>query len=81
MSDAPAPAATDRLTSIAAGTRGLLLLLLVGSRARDDARAESDWDFGYLAARDSDIDGLRAALASALGTDRIDYVMLTSKRL
>lgn len=76
MSDAPAPASTDRLATIAAGTTGLALLLLVGSRARRDHHTRSDWDFGYLAEPKTDVDGLRAALVHATGTDRIDLVDL-----
>lgn len=76
MSDAPAPPSIDPFTSIAAGTAGLRLLLLVGSRARDEARAGSDWDFGYLAEPETDIDGLRAALVRATGTERVALVDL-----
>lgn len=76
MSDAAAPALRSALTSIAAATPGLALLLLFGSRARGDARPASDWDFGYLASPQTAIDGLRAALVRAIGTDRIDLVDL-----
>lgn len=56
--------------------RGLRLLLLHGSRARDDHSVHSDWDFGYLGDGDVDADGLLAALVTALGTDKIDLVDL-----
>ena len=68
---------------IAAATRaaetadGLQLLVLFGSRARGDPRADSDWDFGYLGSTTLDPDGLLAALVSAVGSDRIDLVDLS----
>jgi len=52
------------------------LLVLFGSRARDDARSASDWDLGYLARPDFDPDEFRLALVAALGTERIDLVDL-----
>ncbi len=70
------------LDPIAAATRaaetadGLQLLILFGSRARGDARADSDWDFGYLGSPAFDPDGLLAALVAAVGSDRIDLVDL-----
>ena len=66
----------DELRSIAAATPGLALLLLIGSRARGDGRPDSDWDFGYLAGAGADLEGLRAALVLATGTDRIDLADL-----
>ena len=57
-------------------TPGLELLVLFGSRARDDSHAGSDWDFGYLATRELDLYGLLARLVLLLGTDRIDLVNL-----
>jgi predicted nucleotidyltransferase len=61
---------------VAAGRRqpGLALLMIFGSQARGDARAGSDWDFGYLG--EIDADGLMLDLVNALGTDRIDLVDL-----
>jgi predicted nucleotidyltransferase len=61
----------------AADAPGLEMLLLFGSRARGDFRAESDWDFGYLAAPGFDADGLLADLVLHLGTDRVDLVDLS----
>jgi predicted nucleotidyltransferase len=46
-----------------AGLPGLGLLVLYGSRARGGAHERSEWDFGYLAAREFDADGLVARLA------------------
>jgi predicted nucleotidyltransferase len=61
----------------AAGTLpGLRLLLLFGSRARHDASAQSDWDFGYLAEDSMDADGLLAAVVTAVGSDKVDLVDL-----
>jgi predicted nucleotidyltransferase len=54
----------------------LRLLVLFGSRARGDAREQSDWDFGYLAQEGFDPDALLLDLVNALGTDRIDLVDL-----
>ena len=54
----------------------LRLLMLHGSRARADARADSDWDFAYLADSGLDELGLRAALAQTLHTDAVDVVDL-----
>jgi predicted nucleotidyltransferase len=52
------------------------LIVLFGSRARDDARAASDWDFAYDAVSGVDTLALRADLAVALGTDSVDIVSL-----
>jgi predicted nucleotidyltransferase len=57
---------------------GLSLLVLHGSRARGDARQDSDWDFAYLASAELDPAALYADLAVALGTDRIDVANLTT---
>ena len=65
------------LVDVAGGAEGLRLLVLFGSRARDDARVESDWDFGYIGTSAFDADGLLATLVGVLGTDRIDLVDLT----
>lgn len=67
------PAAlAQRVTSMP----GLHLLVLYGSRARGQARPESDWDFGYEADAGFDADGLLALLAEGLNADRIDLVDL-----
>jgi predicted nucleotidyltransferase len=64
------------LHAVAARQRGLALLVLFGSRARGDAAAHADWDFGFLS--DSSVDPLTvmAALAEAVGSERLDLVDL-----
>jgi predicted nucleotidyltransferase len=52
------------------------LIVLFGSRSRNDARSTSDWDFAYAASRPVDALGLRADLVDVLGTDRVDVVPL-----
>ena len=64
------------LTRIAAAAPGLQMLLLHGSRARNEAHAHSDWDFAYEADSGFDPDALLAASADALHADRIDLVDL-----
>lgn len=61
-------------------TPGLVLLLLHGSRARGDGRTDSDWDFAYLADDPAtfDPDTLLAAIAEAVGADRVDLADLSS---
>jgi predicted nucleotidyltransferase len=66
----------DRILEIAARTSGLSLLVLFGSRARDDAHARSDWDFGYLGDSTLDVPTLLAALVETVGHDRVDLVDL-----
>lgn len=70
------PVARDAARAAAARHPQLTLLVLFGSRARPDATAESDWDFGYLADGPIDALALRADLARALETDRIDLAPL-----
>jgi predicted nucleotidyltransferase len=55
---------------------GLRLLVLYGSRARGDARPDSDWDFAYEAAPGFDADALLAALVERLQADRVDLTDL-----
>lgn len=76
--------ASDRPQDLIAATRadaercpGLSLLVLHGSRARGDAHALSDWDFGYESTGGFDPDALLATLADRLKADRIDLVDLT----
>jgi predicted nucleotidyltransferase len=64
------------LRELVAGLAGLRVLVLHGSRARGDGHERSDWDFGYLATREFDADGLIALLADHLRADRIDLVDL-----
>jgi len=66
----------QRFASIAAAHPGLRLLVLFGSRARGDARVESDWDLGYLGDAGLDPDALLLDLVKSLGTDRVDLVDL-----
>ncbi len=66
----------DALARIGAGCHELELLVLFGSRARADAREQSDWDFGYLGAAGLDADALLFDLVTAVGTDRVDLVDL-----
>jgi len=57
---------------------GLRALLLFGSRARGDAAATADWDFGYLGEDGFDPLDLRAALVRLLATDDDDLVDLSA---
>jgi predicted nucleotidyltransferase len=79
MAAATSPAVLERLRSVAC-ENDLRLLVLHGSRARNDATAGSDWDFGYLArGGNGKIDelGLRLSLSRAVGTDQIDLADLS----
>ncbi len=67
----------DQVTALARQASGLRLLILFGSRARGDAHARSDWDFGFLAGRGFDPDELLTRLTILLWTDRIDLVDLS----
>jgi predicted nucleotidyltransferase len=70
--------ALSTMQVVARGHAGLKLLVLHGSRARGDARDDSDWDFAYLATSPLDVSSLYADLALALRTDRIDLVDLAT---
>jgi len=70
------PGLRDRLFRIAAAHHGLRVLVLFGSRARGEARQQSDWDLGYLAEGGFDPDVLLLDLVVELGTDRVDLVDL-----
>lgn len=70
------PATMAALVSAASTAPGLALLLLFGSRARGDAHAGSDWDFGYLAAGEFDAFGFVGTLVEIVGTDRVDLADL-----
>lgn len=67
-----APATLDQIRRIAASARGLRLLMLFGSRARGDAHARSDWDFGFIATPAFDVAAFLAALVETLDSDAID---------
>ena len=66
----------DALREAARAATGLDLLLLFGSRARGDAGAASDWDFGYQATGEFDVAALLATIVELVGSDRIDLVDL-----
>jgi predicted nucleotidyltransferase len=68
----------EAITRIASDAPGLDLLVLFGSRARDDATDRSDWDFGYLAGPHFDRDRFVGQLVDALGTEDVDLVDLAS---
>ena len=67
----------DEVAALSRRAPGLRLLILFGSRARGDAHAGSDWDFGFLAGPGFDPDELLTRLTILLGTDRIDLVDLS----
>ena len=71
-------AALSTMRTVASGHGGLQLLVLHGSRARGDAREDSDWDFAYLALPGFDVSLLYADLAVALLTDRVDLADLSA---
>ena len=73
MSDGDTPL---KIIEAASAEPGLTLLLIFGSRARSDAGAASDWDFGYVGSGIFDPDRFLAVLVSALGSDRVDLVDL-----
>ncbi|MDX2018689.1 MAG: nucleotidyltransferase domain-containing protein [Deltaproteobacteria bacterium] len=64
-----------RLSSEAKGA-GVDVLVLFGSRARGQARPDSDWDFGFLTQQDIDLAGLTNALARLTGAEQVDLVDL-----
>ena len=75
VTSAPRPP-EEQLAGLGTRHPDLRLLVLFGSRARGDAREESDWDLGYLAGPGLDADALLLDAVSALGTDRVDLVDL-----
>jgi predicted nucleotidyltransferase len=72
----PKAATVRALAGIGAAHAHLHLLVLFGSRARSEARPESDWDLGYVAGAGLDPDALLLDLVTRLGTDRVDLVDL-----
>jgi predicted nucleotidyltransferase len=75
MTSAP-PAPLDAAAGVAARHPALELLVLFGSRARGDARATSDWDFGYLGGPGLDVEQLLADLVTATRSNAVDLVDL-----
>jgi predicted nucleotidyltransferase len=63
--------------TLAAATPGLELLILHGSRARGQARPDSDWDFAFAAAATFDPDDFLGRLVETLGADRVDLADLS----
>lgn len=76
MTVSRSPETPEALAEAVRDTPGLDVLMLFGSRARHDARPQSDWDFAYLASGALDVAGLTVTLVTAVGTDRIDLVDL-----
>jgi predicted nucleotidyltransferase len=76
MTDDASRSILARVRAAARHARGLELLVLFGSRARGDAHAGSDWDFGYLATPSADVTGLLTTLVEITGSDRVDLVDL-----
>jgi predicted nucleotidyltransferase len=72
----PIDLAQSAARQAAARHPALTLVVLFGSRARQDSRAASDWDFAYDASQPVDALALRADLVDMLGTDRVDIVPL-----
>ena len=70
------PVEIERVEVLARLEPNLHLLVLFGSRARGDARADSDWDFAYLAGRGFAPESLLSRLVAAVGTERVDLVDL-----
>ena len=76
MRAGPSGHTSTLLAREAAAAPGLRLLVLHGSRARGDAHARSDWDFGYQADASFDPDRLLGRLVEALSSDRVDLIDL-----
>jgi predicted nucleotidyltransferase len=76
MSTVTPTAVLDAVRRAAGETPGLRALVMFGSRARGDAHAASDWDFGYLSSHDLDVAQLLATLVETVGSDRVDLVDL-----
>jgi hypothetical protein len=70
------PPELGAIVDVARATPGLEALFLFGSRARGDAAAGSDWDFGYLASGAFDEATLLGAIVIILGSDHVDLVNL-----
>lgn len=61
-------AAASRLAAVP----GLRFVVLHGSRARGEARPDSDWDFAYRVDDPRAVAALEEALGSVIGYDRVD---------
>lgn len=72
----PTESVLRRVSAALAEVAGLKLVLLVGSRARADAHAASDWDFAFLGTPEVDPDEILRRLSLAIGTDDVDLVDL-----
>ena len=70
------PPVLDALREAARAAPGLELIVLFGSRARGEAGAASDWDFGCLATAPFDAASLLGVLVETVGSDRVDLVDL-----
>ncbi len=68
------------LSHAALGARGLHMLVLFGSRARGDHQPDSDWNFGYVADASFNVAQFTAIATAALGTERVNFVDLTTAR-
>lgn len=66
------------LRAVAHEHAGVRLLVLHGSRARGEARADSDWDFAYMSTSEADVPSLHRDLALTLGSDAIDLTDLAA---
>lgn len=70
--------ARHRLARLAAQHPDLRLLVLHGSRVKQQSHASSDWDLAYLAGAGFDPLALLADATSELGTDSVDLVDLAT---
>lgn len=68
---------TQKLADIIKKYPELQLLMLFGSRARQDAQENSDWDFGFLASKNFDSLSFYSDLSLLLRTDKLDLVDLS----
>lgn len=66
----------EAITAIADAHPTLAVLVLHGSRARGDAHARSDWDFGFLG-QGVDPLALRANLTQLVQSDEVDLTDLS----
>ena len=76
MTSPLSPLTLEALARSSAAMPGLELLMLFGSRARDDAHPDSDWDLGYIASDEFDVATLLGAVVEIVRSDRVDLVDL-----